>query len=83
MRRFPSQGSKNPAAFRLRGFIFLVELLAVLARGLGLLAALDARTLIALALTHLGQDARLGAVALETLQGVLQGLALFHTDFRH
>ena len=61
----------------------LIELLAVLASCLGLLAALDARALIVLTLAHLGQDARLGAVALEALQGVLQGLAIFNTDFRH
>ena len=62
---------------------FLVILLAVLAGGLRLLAALHARALIVLTPANLGQNARLGAAALETLQRVLQGLAVLHMDFRH
>ena len=35
-----------------------------------------------LALTDLGQHARLGAATLETLQGALQRLVFTYTDFR-
>ena len=62
---------------------FLVELLAVFAGGLRLLAALDAGALVMLALADLGQYARLGAAALEALECVFQGLALFYMDLRH
>ena len=61
----------------------LVELLAVLAGSLGLLAALDAGALVMLALTDLGQHAGLGAAALKALQSALQRLVLSDTDFRH
>ena len=61
----------------------LVELLAILAGSLGLLAALDAGALVMLTLTDLGQHAGLGAAALEALQGALQRLVLSDTDFRH
>ena len=61
----------------------LVILLAVLAGGLRLLAPLNARALVVLTLANLGQNARLGTAALETLQRILQGLAVLHMDFRH
>ena len=64
-------------------FWVLVILLAVLAGGLRLLAALDAGALIMLALTNLGQHARLGAATLKALQSALQRLVLSDTDFRH
>ena len=51
--------------------------------GLRLLAALDAGALVVLTLANLGQNARLGATALEALECVLQGLAVLHMDFRH
>ena len=66
-----------------RGLCYLIELLAILAGGLRLLAALDARALIMLTLANLGQDTRLGAASLKTLERVLQGLAVLHMDFRH
>ena len=61
----------------------IITLITVLARSLRLLAALDAGALVALALTHLGQDARLGAASLETLQSAVQGLALLDMNFGH
>ena len=61
----------------------LVILFAVLASGLGLFTALDAGALVVLALTNLGQHARLGTATLKALQGALQRLILSHTDFRH
>ena len=66
------------------GVLFgLVELLAVLAGGFGLLAALDAGALVMLTLTDLGQHTRLGTAALETLQSALQRLIFTNTNFRH
>ena len=59
----------------------IVSLVSVLAGSLGLLAALDARALVALALTHLRQNAGLGAASLETLQSAVQGLALLDVNF--
>ena len=67
----------------MRCFRFLVELLLVLASGLGLLAALDAGALVMLTLTDLGEDTGLGAAALKTLQGAIQRLVLSNMDFRH
>jgi hypothetical protein len=67
----------------LRRFMGLVILFAVLASGLGLLAALDAGALVVLTLTNLGQHTRLGTAALETLQSALQRLVFSDTDFRH
>ena len=64
-------------------FCELVELLAVLAGSLRLLAALDAGALVMLTLTNLGQNARLGTAALETLQSALQRLIFTNTNFRH
>ena len=61
----------------------LVILFAVLTGSLRLLAALDAGALIMLALTNLGQHARLGAAALKALQSALQRLVFSYTDFRH
>ena len=61
----------------------LVVLLAVLTGSLRLLAALNAGALIMLALTNLGQHARLGTATLKALQGALQRFILSHTDFRH
>ena len=48
----------------MRCFWFLVELLLVLASGLGLLAALHAGALVVLTLTNLGDDTGLGAATL-------------------
>ena len=78
---FPND--KTPQHTLRRFLVFLVELLAVLASGLGLLAALDAGALVMLALTDLSQDTRLGAAALEALQSALQRLIFTNTDFRH
>ena len=58
----------------------IITLIAVLARGLGLLAALDTGAFIALSLAHLGQNACLGAASLETLQSAVQGLAFLDMD---
>ena len=60
----------------------IITLIAVLARGLGLLAALDTGAFIALSLAHLGQNACLGAASLETLQSAVQGLAFLDVNFR-
>lgn len=57
--------------------------LLVLARSLRFFTALDAGTLIMLSFANLGQNAGLGTAALKTLQRIVQGLALFHADFRH
>ena len=61
----------------------IITLIAVLARSLGLLTALDTGAFIALSLTHLGQNACLGAASLETLQSAVQGLAFLDVNFRH
>ena len=74
---------KPPQPDGLRRFVGSIELLAILAGGLRLLAALDAGALVMLALTDLSQDTRLGTAALEALQSALQRLVLSHTDFRH
>ena len=64
-------------------FYALIETLLVLASGLRLLATLDAGALIMLSLTDLGDDARLGAGTLKTLQCAVDGLAVLHMNFRH
>ena len=74
---------KSPAPKGAGLSLLLIKLLAVLTGSLRLLATLDARALVVLTLAHFGQDARLGAAALEALERVLQGLAVLHTDFRH
>ena len=61
----------------------IISLVSVLAGSLGLLAALDAGALIALALTHLRQDAGLRAASLETLQSAVQALAFLDMNFGH
>ena len=76
------KAQKTAAALRPRRFNLIV-LFAILAGRFRFLTALDAGTLVMLTLTHLSQDARLGAVALKTLEGVLQRLAILHVDFRH
>ena len=63
--------------------LLLVELLAVLAGSLGLLAALNAGALVMLTLTDLGQNTGLSAAALEALQSALQRLIFTNTNFRH
>ena len=66
-----------------RGLCYLIELLAILAGGLRLLAALDARALIMLTLANLGQDAGPGTLALKTLESALKGFVFPNADFRH
>ena len=61
----------------------IISLVSVLAGSLGLFAALNAGALIALALTHLCQDAGLCAASLETLQGTVQALAFLDMYFGH
>ena len=61
----------------------IVSLVSVLAGSLGLLAALNAGAFVALSAAHLGQDARLGAASLKTLQSAVQGLAFLNMDFGH
>ena len=75
---------KKPRVHLDTGLLTLLEeLFLVFPGGLRLLAALDARALVVLALAHFGQDSGLGATALKTLQRIVQGLALFYVDFRH
>ena len=63
---------------------FLVEtLILVLASSLRLLAALDAGALVVFLLPQVGQDASLGAGALEALESSIQRLVLFDVNFRH
>ena len=76
---------KTSRAFR-HGTFFgrsIEPLVLVLASGLRLLAALHAGALVVLSLTDLGDDAGLGAAALETLQSAVDGLAILHVDLRH
>ena len=61
----------------------LVITLLVLASGLRLLAPLHAGTLVVLSFPDLGQDAGLGAAALETLQRAVDGFIFLHMDLRH
>ena len=61
----------------------LVITLLVLASGLRLLAPLHAGTLVMLPFPDLGQDASLGAAALETLQRAVDGFIFLHMDLRH
>jgi hypothetical protein len=58
-------------------------LVLVFPSGLGLLAALDAGTLVVLSFANLSKNARLSAAALKTLQGAVDVLALFDMNFRH
>ena len=61
----------------------LVITLLVLAGGLRLLAPLHAGALVVLPLPDLGQNAGLGAAALETLQCAVDGLVFLDVDLRH
>ena len=61
----------------------VVTLILVLAGCLGLLAALDAGALVVFLLPQVGQDASLGAGALEALESSIQRLVLFDVNFRH
>ena len=82
---FFAQGVKNKKrrSFHCGVLWFLVELLAILASSLGLLAALNAGALVMLTLTDLGQNTGLSAAALEALQSALQRLIFTNTNFRH
>lgn len=84
-RQVPKPEYKNPPLNIAVDFYVksVIALILVLAGSLGLLAALDARALIALALTHLRQNTGLGAASLETLQSAVQGLAFLDMDFGH
>ena len=76
--------NKKAAAPMVRQLLYaLIITLLVLASGLRLLATLDAGALIMLSLTNFGDDASLGAAALETLQSAVDGLAVLHMNFRH
>ena len=70
-----------PAGAALMGLI--IALILVLAGRLGFLAALHAGALVVLLLPQIGQDAGLGAAALESLKSVIQRLVLLDMDFRH
>lgn len=61
----------------------LVITLAILSRSLGLLTTLDAGAFVALALADLGENARLGTAALETLQSAIQRFTVSDSDFSH
>ena len=62
---------------------FLLELFLLCACRLRLLAALDARALIVLALAELGKRTRLGAGSLESAQSAVDGFIFLNADFRH
>ena len=62
---------------------YLAELFLLRARGLRLLAALDARAFIMLTLAELGKRTRLGARTLETAQRAVNRLVFFDADLRH
>ena len=58
-------------------------LVAILARGLALLAALDAGALISLATAHLGDDTGLGTASLKALERAVQRFAFLDVHFGH
>ena len=62
-------------------FSSIIALVLVLARRLRFLAAFHAGALILFLFPQIGENARLGAAALEPLQSVIQGLAFLDVDF--
>ena len=68
------------------GGVFLpliVTFVFIFACGFGFLAALHAGTLVILFLAQVGQNTRLRAAALESLERIVQRLILLDVDFRH
>ena len=61
----------------------IITLIAILPSCLGLLAALDAGTLVMLPAANLRQNAGLGAAALKTLERAVQRFIFLDMDFRH
>ena len=60
-----------------------IELSLILTGGLGLLLPLQAGAHVMLSLLDLGNDAFLGAAALESAKSAFQRFVLFHANFRH
>jgi hypothetical protein len=58
-------------------------LVFILSRRLGLFAAFDAGALIVFLLAEIRQNASLGAIALKSFQGTIQGLIILDMNFRH
>src|SRR6266702_2721499 len=79
-----SASSWSFSAMATSGSEALAQLLdGALLGGEGLLLALHAGLLVVLALANLREDARLLALLLEALHGVLEGLAVLHSHSGH